>query len=289
MYKYLNPNLLLVTTVNDPSSTATFYLLDAVSGDILYSTTHSGVDTKRTISSAMSENWFTYSLWADTTSSDTSTSPSSSPVKGHQLIIAELYESPIPNDRGPLRSAPNASSIHPITSDDPTIPRPHVLSQAFLMPEEIATMAVTSTRQGITSRSLLCTLPASNAIVAIPRPVLDPRRPVGRDASSAEVEEGLFRYSPVIDFDPKWYVTHRREVQGIRKIIASPSLLESTSLFFAYGNGGDVFGTRIAPSQAFDMLGKGFGKLQLVGTVLALGAGVAVLAPMVSPSFASLG
>jgi hypothetical protein len=289
MYKYLNPNLLLVTTVNDPSSTATFYLLDAVSGDILYSTTHSGVDTKRTISSAMSENWFTYSLWVDTTSSDTSTSPSSSPVKGHQLIIAELYESPIPNDRGPLRSAPNASSIHPITSDDPTIPRPHVLSQAFLMPEEIATMAVTSTRQGITSRSLLCTLPASNAIVAIPRPVLDPRRPVGRDASSAEVEEGLFRYSPVIDFDPKWYVTHRREVQGIRKIIASPSLLESTSLFFAYGNGGDVFGTRIAPSQAFDMLGKGFGKLQLVGTVLALGAGVAVLAPMVSPSFASLG
>lgn len=287
MYKYLNPNLLLVTTANDSSSTATFYLLDTVSGDILYSTTHTGVDTKRTISSTMSENWFTYSLWADTTS-DTSTSPSSSAVKGHQLIIAELYDSPIPNDRGPLGSAPNSSSIYPSTSTDPTIARPHVLSQAFLVPEEISTMAVTSTRQGITSRSLLCTLPASNAIVAIPRPVLDPRRPVGRDPTSAEIEEGLFRYSPVIDFDPKWYITHRRDVHGIQKIITSPSLLESTSLVFAYGNGGDVFGTRIAPSQAFDMLGKGFGKGQLVGTVLALGAGVAVLAPMVSSSFASL-
>jgi len=288
MYKYLNPNLLLVTTLNDSSSTATLYLLDAVSGDILYSTSHAGVDTKRTISSTMSENWFTYSLWADTTS-DTSTSRSSSSAKGHQLIIAELYESPLPNDRGPLGSAPNSSSIYPSTTTiDSTIPRPHVLSQAFLIPEEISTMAVTSTRQGITSRSLLCTLPSSNAIVAIPRPVLDPRRPVGRDPTSAEIEEGLFRYSPVIEFDPKWYITHRRDVHGIQNIMTSPSLLESTSLVFAYGNGGDVFGTRIAPSQAFDMLGKGFGKGQLVGTVLALGAGVAVLAPMVSSSFASL-
>jgi len=236
----------------------------------------------------MSENWFTYSLWADTTS-DTSTSRSSSSAKGHQLIIAELYESPLPNDRGPLGSAPNSSSIYPSTTTiDSTIPRPHVLSQAFLIPEEISTMAVTSTRQGITSRSLLCTLPSSNAIVAIPRPVLDPRRPVGRDPTSAEIEEGLFRYSPVIEFDPKWYITHRRDVHGIQNIMTSPSLLESTSLVFAYGNGGDVFGTRIAPSQAFDMLGKGFGKGQLVGTVLALGAGVAVLAPMVSSSFASL-
>lgn len=284
MYKYLNPNLLLVTTVKESSSTATFYLLDAVSGDILYSTTHAGVDTKRTISSTMSENWFTYSLFADTTS-DTSTSPSSSSTKGHQLVIAELYESPIPNDRGPLGSSPNSSSLYPSTTTDFTIPRPHVLSQAFLIPEEISTMAVTSTRQGITSRSILCTLPSSNAIVAIPRPVLDPRRPVGRDPTSAELEEGLFRYAPVIDFDSKWYLTHRRDVFGIRKIMTSPSLLESTSLVFAYGNGGDVFGTRISPSQAFDMLGKGFGKGQLVGTVLALGAGVAVLAPMVSSSF----
>lgn len=277
MYKYLNPNLVLVTAVSDSSATATFYLLDSVSGEILYSTIHAGVDTTRPIISTISENWFVYSLWADI--SDSTAIPSSS--KGYHLVIAELYESSIPNDRGPLGSSPNSSSIYPSITTDADIPKPHVVSQAFLIPEEISNMVVTSTRQGITSRSLLCTLSASNAIVAIPRHVLDPRRPVGRDATSAEVEEGLFKYSPVIEFDPKWYITHKREVKGIQKVITSPSLLESTSLIFAFGNGRDVFGTRIAPSQAFDILGKGFGKVQLIGTVLALAVGVMVLAPMV--------
>lgn len=277
MYKYLNPNLLLVTAVADTRAAATFYLLDAVSGNILYSTIHFGVDTTRPIASTISENWFSYSLWADI--SDSTTSASSS--KGHRLVFNELYESSIPNDRGPLGSSPNSSCIYPSTTADIDIPRPHVISQAFIIPEEISTMSVTSTLQGITSRSLLCTLTSSDAIVAIPRYVLDPRRPVGRDATAAETEEGLFRYSPVIEFDPKWYITHKREVAGMQKVLASPALLESTSLIFAYGNGGDVFGTRIAPSQAFDILGKGFGKLQLIGTVLALGVGVMVLAPMV--------
>jgi len=275
MYKYLNPNILLVTAVSDSSATATFYLLDSISGDILHSSSHTGVDTTRSITSTISENWVTYSLWADV--SDSNMSPSSS--KGFHLVIAELYESSIPNDRGPLGSSPNSSSIYPTDAD---ISKPHVVSQAFLVPEEISGMAVTSTRQGITSRSILCTLPSSNAIVAIPRHVLDPRRPIGRDPTSAELEEGLFRYSPIIEFDPKWYITHKREVMGIQKVITSPSLLESTSLSFAFGNGGDVFGTRIAPSQAFDILGKGFGKVQLIGTVLALAAGVTLLAPMVS-------
>jgi len=65
----------------------------------------------------------------------------------------------------------------------------------------------------------------------------------------------------------------------VRDIITSPAHLESTSLLFAYGV--DIFGTRVSPSAAFDILGKGFNKLSLVATVLALGAGVAVLAPMV--------
>jgi hypothetical protein len=75
-------------------------------------------------------------------------------------------------------------------------------------------------------------------------------------------------------------LTHRREVIGVRDVITTPALLESTSLVFAYGI--DVFGTRVAPSAAFDILGKSFNKMSLVATVTALGIGVAVLAPMVS-------
>ncbi|KAJ5573708.1 uncharacterized protein N7459_008135 [Penicillium hispanicum] len=268
LYKYLNPNIAFVTAVNEKDHLAGFYLLDGVSGKVLYATTQAGVDTTQPISSVMSENWFAYSFFGDVVDE--------SSAKGYQLVISELYESPLPNDRGPLGSAGNYSSLHSSSVD--SLPLPHVISQAFMIAEPISHMAVTQTRQGITTRQLLCTLPSSNAIVGIPRPVLDPRRPVDRDPTSAEAEEGLFRYAPFLDFDGRWYLTHARDVAGIKSILSSPTLLESTSLVFAFGS--DIYGTRVTPSQAFDILGKSFSKLQLVLTVVALAAGVAFLAPM---------
>merc|ERR1712113_651109 len=109
-------------------------------------------------------------------------------------------------------------------------------------------------------RALLAVLPESNAVVGIPRQVIDPRRPIGRDATKDEMMEGLMRYLPVLEFDPKWYLTHQREVYGIDTITTSPAVLESTSLVFAYGL--DVFSNRISPSFSFDILGKDFNKFQ---------------------------
>lgn len=275
LYKYLNPNIILVTTVSEEASKASFYLLDSVSGDVLHSSSHEGVDTTQPITSALTENWFVYSLWSDISS--TAALPSS---KGYQLVVSELFESAVPNDRGPLGPADNASSLEPseIPNAEPAVP--YVVTASFLIPESISHIAVSQTKQGITSRALLCTLDTSNSIIGIPRAVLDPRRPVGRDPTPAEAEEGLFRYSPGIEFDPKIVITHQREVAGIKSVITTPALLESTSLVFAYGL--DVFGTRVAPSFSFDVLGKGFNKLSLVGTVFALWVGVVVVGPMVS-------
>ncbi|EEA23915.1 conserved hypothetical protein [Talaromyces marneffei ATCC 18224] len=264
LYKYLNQNLALITSIGP--NIATFYLLDSVSGQVLHSSMHTGVDVTQPITSIISENWFAYSLWADLSNESES--------KGYQLIVSELYESPLPNDRGPLGAAANYSSL----DGTDTYPKPYVVSQAFIIPEPISHLAVTQTRQGITIRQLLCTLPESNAIVGIPHHVLDPRRPVGRDPTPAEVEEGLFKYSPNLEFDGRWYITHSRDVAGIRAVIVSPTLLESTGLVFAFG--GDVFGSRVAPSQAFDILGRSFAKLQLLGTVVALAVGVWFLAPI---------
>ncbi|KAJ5689201.1 hypothetical protein N7462_003593 [Penicillium macrosclerotiorum] len=269
LYKYLNPNLVLVTAVNEKDNTAGFYLLDGVSGKVLHSVTQAGVDTTQPIASVMSENWFAYSFFGDAVDE--------SSAKGYQLVISELYESHLPNDRGPLDSAGNFSSLHRGSGD--VLPLPHVISQSFIIAEPISHMSVTQTRQGITTRQLLCVLPSSNSIVGIPRPVLDPRRPVDRDPSSAEAEEGLFRYAPFLDFDGKWYISHSRDVAGIATVMSHSTLLESTSLVFAFGS--DVYGTRATPSQAFDILGKAFSKLQLVLTVVALTGGVTFLAPIV--------
>ena len=266
LYKYLNPNLILLVAVNDATSHFTIYLLDSVSGDVLYSNTHNSIDTTRPVTSAVSENWIAYSF---------SNIPSSaSPSAGHELVIAELFESDLPNDRGPLGSASNYSAL------DNSSAKPHVIAQTYHITEEISSMAVTQTRQGITSRELLAVLPETNSIVSIPRYHLDPRRPVGRDATKIEAAEGLFKYAAVLEFDPKWYISHKREVLGTKHVITTPSGLESTSLVFAFG--GDVFGTRVSPSGKFDVLGKDFGKLQMLATVAALGVGVFVVAPLVS-------
>ena len=279
LYKYLNPNVVLVTAVSDIASTASFYLLDSVSGSILHTTTHTDVDTTQFITSSITENWYAYALWSDVLP----TSASMAASKGYQIVISELYESAVPNCRGPLGAMDNTSSLQPPEIPDAEPALPYVISQTFLIPRAISHMAVTSTRQGITTRQLLCYLPSTNSIVGIPRALLDPRRPVDRDATALEQEEGLFRYNPVIEFDPKMIITHKREILGVKGIATSPALLESTSLVVAYGV--DVFGTRISPSAAFDILGKGFNKLSLVATVVALGVGVAVLAPMVSVPF----
>jgi ER membrane protein complex subunit 1 len=270
LYKYLNPNLILITATNNATHSASFYLLDAVSGNALYTTTHRSVDTTRPIPALLSENWLAYSF---------TVFPSpNAPSRGYQLTLSKLYESPLPDDRGPLGAATNYSSL---SVESAAALTPHVVAQTFHVPEEISALAVTQTRQGITSRLLLAVLPFSGALLGIPLHALDPRRPVGRDPSKTEAEEGLVKYTPNLDFDPKWYLSHRREVLGVQHVIAAPATLESTSLVFAWGEGGDVFGTRVAPSFAFDVLGKEFNKVQMLITVGALVAAVVVVGPLV--------
>lgn len=282
LYKYLNPNLLLITTINPKFSSAVIYVLDSASGEILHAATHSNVDTSRTIAATITENWIAYSIFSDsldTSSKDLTNHDENS--RGFQLMVSEFFESSYPNHRGPMGTSVNFSSIHPLTSESGETPNiPYVISQAYLIPGPISHMAVTSTLQSITPRSLLCFLPSLNALISISRTILDPRRPVGRDPLPAELEEGLSRHNALLEFEPKWIINHKREIMSLSKIITCPSLLESTSLAFSFGDI-DIFGTRIAPIGGFDILGKGFNKLQLVATVIALAIGTGVVAPMV--------
>ncbi|KAL8954132.1 MAG: hypothetical protein Q9222_000014 [Ikaeria aurantiellina] len=283
LYKFLNPNLLVIATIAIDTAMASFYVLDSVSGLVVHTLKHPNVDVDQPITCVVSENWIAYSVFSDLANQvGESGGALPSPAQGYQLVVSELFESSLPNDRGILGSTSNTTSLRPFSvgSSEP-LSSPYVVTQTYLVPAAISFMAVTSTLQGITPRSLLCVVPSLSSVVAIPRIIIDPRRPVGRDATPAEAEEGLFRHDAALDFDAKWALNHMREVLGLQKVITSPSLLESTSLVFAYGSL-DMFGTRIAPIGAFDILGKGFNKIQLIGTVAALAIGTGLLAPMAS-------
>jgi hypothetical protein len=270
LYKYLNPNLVLVTAVSESGNSASIYLLDSASGQLLHTMSHDDVDTSRPIPATISENWFSYSFTVASTSKASS--------RGHQLVVSDLYESPLPDDRGPLGASSNSSVVQPSGSSGDAA-KPYVLSQSYQIAAEISHMTVTQTRQGITSRELVVTIPSINAIIGIPRQILDPRRPIGRDPTPQEQAEGLTKYHPMIPLDSKWHMTHKYEVLGVEDVITSESGIESTSLVFAYGH--DIFGTRVAPSFAFDILGKGFNKIQMLLTVAALFVGVLFVAPLV--------
>lgn len=268
LYKYLNQNAVAVLTVNEARKQAAIFLLDAVAGDVLWTSHLTNVDMTRPIASVMSENWLALAYTMDSISDD-------SVSKGHQLLMTEFYESDVPNDRGDYGSYSNYSTI----KADVSAIKPFAIAQSFHIPEEIAQLAVTQTAQGITSRMLLAGLPRTNSIVGIPPQVLDPRRTVGKDPTQEQMMEGLSRYTPMIDFDPRWYLNHRSEVVGLKEIKTIPALLESTSLVFAYGL--DIFGTRVTPSFAFDILSSSFNKVQLSLTVIGLFVGVIVSAPFI--------
>ncbi|KAL8652463.1 MAG: hypothetical protein Q9210_002665 [Variospora velana] len=252
LYKFLSPNLLVIVDITQP------------------------------IKCVLSENWFAYTVFSNLTERVAQNGAvTQAATKGYQVVVSELYESTVANDRGPLDPASSPPNLHPRAVDAGVHGNGlYMVSQTYLVPAAVSFMAVTSTSQGITPRSLLCVVPSLNSVFAIPRAYIDPRRPTERDATSMEAEEGLFRHEAALEFDPKWALNHMREIQGVQSVITSPSLLESTSLVFAYGNL-DLFGTRIAPIGGFDMLGKGFNKIQLIGTVVALAIGTGVLAPLV--------
>jgi ER membrane protein complex subunit 1 len=275
-YKYLNLNTLLLAVFADATSTLSLQLVDTASGQILTSQSYKGVDAEKGVSCAISENWYSCSFFGEFTLNDGTTRA----IKGYQLITTDLYESPSSNDRGPLGDAANFSSLNPV--DTPTgPPLPWIVSQGFVTNQPLTSLAVSQTLQGISNRLVLAYLPEAHGVVGIPRMMVDPRRPVGRDPTAAEVEaEGLMKYFPGMEIDPRTIVSHQRDVLGIKGIVAAPATVESTSLIIAYGV--DIFGSRVAPSGVFDILGQGFNKATLILTVVALFGGVVSLAPMVS-------
>jgi hypothetical protein len=275
-YKYLNPNTIVVAIFDDAVSALSVQVVDTVSGQILTSQRFDSVDGEKDISCAIAENFHVCSFFGQYKLND----GTNRLVKGYQIVSTDLYESPAPNDRGPLGDAANFSSLEPVdTPSGP--PLPWAVSQGWVISQPIRTLTVTQTRQGIANRQILGFMPESHGVVGLPRVVIDPRRPVGRDPTPAEMEaEGLAKYAAALEIDPRTIISHERDVVGVEGIVATPAIVESTSLVVAYGI--DIFGTRVAPSGVFDILGKGFNKTTLILTVVSLFGGVMFLAPMVS-------
>ncbi|CAO3613693.1 unnamed protein product [Cunninghamella echinulata] len=257
-YKYLNPNIMAFITGNTQSQTLKIRIIDAIKGGILYEAAHHQVPSFDQAHLIQVENWIVYHFWSNEGKNT-----------GHQVVVLELYEGELENQR---IVSTNFSSFDLI--------KPSIQSNAYVFPFNIETMGVTVTKNGVSTRDILFAL-SSHQIFAVNKRFLDPRRPIlnnGQKPSKDEQEEQLIPYGPIPD-ERKWFLSYDLEILGIKHLISYPALLESTSLVYAYGL--DTFFTYDSPSRQFDVLSEDFSKSQLLLTISALVIGIIISGPIV--------
>ena len=314
LYKYENSHLIAVLTkshardsdatyISDslqPSTRCTVYLLDSIRGTVLYSAivpasreSLKGPKTFGVCKAKMLlvDNWFMYHYYDD--------DASGVGTRGWRMVSVELYEggANVRTRRCVTSTTPMCALISQFSSGELSAESPKraevaTKEQVYIFPYDVKDMATTSTKYGISSKDLVgefnseitsadliafSVINSKNQVQTFSRRFLDPRRPKDKP-SAQEREEGLMQYDILLPDDPRRIVSHTYPLMADR-LFTTSTQLESTSLVFAYGL--DWFMTRVAPSGSFDVLSEEFNKLQLVLTVLGLGAAIAITRPLV--------
>jgi hypothetical protein len=189
----------------------------------------------------------------------------------YEVSVLELYED---------REGDTSGVFDEATFSSLTAPPPQVLQQTYTFRTGVRTLAVSTTRRGLTSKDFLCMSPIiilllyivvatiinmdeyaclfivglnSGQVLAVAKHFLDPRRPVLEpDTPRAE---GVIPYMKELPSEPLAIISYNQSIANIKGIATASTLLESTSMVFVYGI--DLFFTRVTPSQPFDLLNEG--------------------------------
>jgi len=266
IYKYLNPHLIAIATIEQAHNLLHVYLMDGVTGRVYLHQYHNNVEYgSGGISLLLYENKLLYSFYnkhsllTEITSIDLWLSdPQNVPTKGR--TPAEGYvvdDNPLENN---VFSAFNA-------------PLPFITSQAYNFGFVIdSLLCVTNTRYSVSNKWILAKL-ASGSIVQIDSKWLNTRRPITYEPTAANKEEQLIPYKKHIPFNNFMTLSHENTLNRVTRAISVGSPIESTSLFFAFGEL-DLFFSTIKPSKNFDTIPADFDypmlALILSGVVIAI-------------------
>ncbi|XP_050691412.1 ER membrane protein complex subunit 1-like [Eriocheir sinensis] len=239
LYKYVNPNLAVVTTqgydhIN--KNTMNLYLIDTVTGAVIESVSHKKVSGPLHI--VHSENWVVYTLFNDK-------------YRRFEVTSLELFE-------GLSQANATAFSSFGGRATPPILER-----QAYIMPVGVQAATHTTTEKGITTKFILFALQSGN-VLQMSKWFLDPRRPV----TGGMREEGLMPYIPELRISPHDMITYNHTLPRVSAIYTAPTGLESACVVLVYGL--DLFYTRMFPSKMFDVLKDDFDHYLIGGAVLAL-------------------
>jgi len=247
LQKYINRNLLVVGTLKQFNSKTNekdlnMYVIDTVSGNILYHTYHQYCNSPVNI--VHSENWIIYSYW-------------NSKAHRHEVSTLDMFHKELDTSSDQFSSFSESS----VNID--------VLQQTFVLPIGVNALGVTATSKGISSKQILFGL-ETEQIIALNRNLLDPRRPSKSQQQQTQTDplEILVPYDPLLPMNPKYIITYYKKIARLQKIQTEAAYLESASLVIGYGL--DVFFTRVSPSGTYDILNPDFNYPALIITSVTL-------------------
>ncbi|CUM46182.1 uncharacterized protein AC631_04823 [Debaryomyces fabryi] len=264
LYKYLNPNLISIITEEEDTKVLRYYLIDSVSGNILYTHEHSKdeVVDSDSIQLCMDDNWIVYTFFVK------------APKLQQRIIVFDLFDT----KEKSVKTANLVSAFESNTTIN------FISKKSFIFPERIVSLASTQTKFGITLKSMLF-LTESGSLIEVPKFVLNSRRIANRELTSKDYQDDfrMMPYEPVIPKNNFQVLNHKHQLildPDTNQILMKPTELESTSVV-CFANKFNIFCNVVQPSLSYDLLSQNFDRIKLVLTILALLAAYLITKPFV--------
>lgn len=247
IYKYLNPHLIGIATIDKKQNMLNVYLIDGITGRVYIHQYHQNVDIySGGISLLLYENKFIYTyfnqqtLLQEITSIDLwSSDPSSVPTKGRTPSEGYIVgENPLGDD-------------NIFSSFNSPLPNPTYQAYNFMYSID-KLLCVSNTRYSVSNKWILAKL-SSGSIIQIDSKWLNTRRPINHEPTQSNKEEQLIPYKKYIPFNNFWTLSQEYTLNRINNAISIGSPIESTSIFLGYGQL-DYFYTTLKPSKNFDTI-----------------------------------
>ena len=235
----------------------TVRLIDAVSGRTLFEKQH--VDCAGPVHIVRLGNWVSYSYLNMRTASS-------------ELSVIAMFAGALgAHEVTPWGGADQHLPAFESSAD--RVEPQSVKMHTFILPRQPALLAASETRESITPQQVLLAT-ESGSVMALPAPLLDPRRPLA-PPSAHEKAEKLLQYAPFLPLSHEAFVTKDVVVPHITHLISTPTQLESTTLVVVCGL--DIFAGRHHPVKAFDVLPEDFNAPLLIVLMVALAVGTVYL------------
>jgi hypothetical protein len=279
IYKFLDSNLLAVSVVCEQTSTLQIFVVNGITGKIIYKFQESSVATKEPIDMLLEENFFILTFKRQAKGSGL-------PIQ--QLSVTEFYESNEEKDTVQMLKDRYFNDAPRITKEQYSsvqMETPFAVQETYVLPVDVKKIGLTKSKSHVTGK-LLVLLTQNDQVYSIEHVFWSARRERKEEAEAKEQKElekavsGVLPtpkymlndsieiepidikskayppYDGVIPQKNKAFVSYDLQLLGLSEIYTFATRIESTSAVLVTGH--DLFYARVTGESHFDKLQDSF-------------------------------